>query len=439
MAGFRSAALAMAAIYRVDASDVSNLCRSETALMQTKSETDIMRVQGLQRRASASQVQAACADAARHIRSYLADPSNVGDALAKGLGAVSNAMPVLTSEPPQFEEGMKVFSVGLLQAIELMIPGSMREEAAYAAFKEVWEDAASSLAASHFETDLSAFRLEGDVSALMRIWAKAIDELGVLVTRHLPGDVGAEVIKFMEALEDALDGFDAGIGAFMSGETEGVVEFIGNGLKQSAQDLLPAGQANSTSLSQIMSSVDEVFGELSKFVLTFQENLLKADVCWKRFEKREKTRPSVCPTGFHWDGENWCFAVGGDASLVEFEASVRRKRPEGAIPARCNMTGSYREKRGSWCYKGCPYGFEEAGGRCRSACIGSFPVNSPLMCGKKSGTIAKAIWEMATRTLRTGLSLFTSDLKADLKGTVQSLTEAGKGFAYPRCPAPVSN
>merc|ERR1712194_382139 len=117
---------------------------------------------------------------------------------------------------------------------------------------------------------------------------------------------------------------------------------------------------------------------------------------------------------YHWDGEHWCYR--GGAALLE--GAVAGKRPRGAVPSRCEEDGEFHEKRGSWC-------------------MGVYPIDSPLMCGKSRGTVAAAIAEMATRTLKAGLtaaSIINDSGVEGLGGTVTVLVEAGKGFAHPKCP-----
>merc|ERR1712150_82422 len=168
----------------------------------------------------------------------------------------------------------------------------------------------------------------------------------------------------------------------------------------------------------------------------YQQKLLQSSVCWKDFAPRERRRPSECPANYDWDGEHWCHPAYDGAALLE--GAVARKQPQGALPARCAEGGDFPEKRGSWCYKACPFGTEVAGPRCKSSCMGSYPVDSSLMCGRTPGTIAAAIAEMTSRTLKAGLSVASLtesvDAAAAMGGTVSSLVDAGKGFAHPKCP-----
>jgi len=217
------------------------------------------------------------------------------------------------------------------------------------------------------------------------------------------------------------------------GSTATAIESIYSGIRSAADGLLSEDVRNETAYVAIVGTLDAVFTDLSSTVFEYQQRVLSSKVCWKDFARRERKRPSVCPANFHWDGEHWCY-FGGAALL---EGAVAGKRPKGAIPSRCEENGDFPNKRGSWCHKDCPFGSEPAGARCKSSCMGLYPIDSPLMCGKSQGTIGAAIAEMATRTLKAGLStafLIGSSGLAGLGGTVKAWVDAGKGFAHPKCP-----
>jgi len=128
------------------------------------------------------------------------------------------------------------------------------------------------------------------------------------------------------------------------------------------------------------------------------------------------------------------------AGPVLLETSFGWKNPSGALPAQCATDGDFAERRGGWCYKACPSGTEVAGSSCRSACVGAYPVDSMLMCGKSPGTIAAAVQEMVVRSLRTGLTVHgivsSSGPAGGLQGTITSLVDFGSGLAHPYCPLP---
>jgi len=172
-------------------------------------------------------------------------------------------------------------------------------------------------------------------------------------------------------------------------------------------------------------------------VLEYQQQLLQSNVCYKRFVGREHRRPDKCPANTVFDGKSWCATTATSTaapSLLDASASRKRKR-SGAAPS-CREDSDYSTQKGSWCYKACPFGTQPFGTRCRSKCMGDYPLDSPLMCGKTPGTISAALMEMTTRVLRglfTLASLHDSE-SASLDSTIGTLVDAGKGFAHPICP-----
>lgn len=406
-------------------------------LVQVRKETDRVR-SDLYSRASATQTETQEAEVlAAQMRSFMREPSNVGAALAAGLLAVHEALPLFTADPPQISKGFEQFGGSLLGAAALMIPAETMQTEAYAAFNETWSEVVASLPATveGIAEDIESYKNDGDVQALVRVIGTAINELGSVATRLLPGPLDTQVIKFLGAVEDALEGFEGLIEAFTTGNTTGAIQTVYSGLRLAATELLPEEVVNEESFAAVVGALDSVFRDLSDTVLQYQQHLLESNVCWKDSMRRERVRPSHCPENYHWDGERWCYR--GDSPAL-LETSVAWKRPSGAVPSRCDDESAFHMKRGAWCYKSCPYGTEVSGSRCRSACVGAYPVNSPLLCGKSPGTVAAAIQEMLVRTLTSTLSaaglIAESGLAGGLEGTITALVDLGKGFAHPKCP-----
>merc|ERR1712086_474706 len=118
-----------------------------------------------------------------------------------------------------------------------------------------------------------------------------------------------------------------------------------------------------------------------------------------------------------------------------------------AIPARCDTEGYFSDKHGMYCYTPCDPGFQQKDGhvtKCISACEGNFSAETPLMCGRDSGIITKAILEMVTVVLNSAFSLADNimtmqehGVDADtLTSTIEVFIDLGKPFANPTCPAP---
>lgn len=432
----------------------------ENALLQAHQELDKVRAD-LRQRAEATEESTASAQqrlaalsakAASHMRKYREVPDNTAVALSAGILAVTTAMPYFTSDPPQFDEGFAIFGAGLMSAISSMVPEDTRSSPEFAAFTLAWNRAVESLPllVPGISMGLEDYRREGDIAALMRVWDLEIRELGTLVTQYLPQEIAMEVTRYLGALQDVLDGFDEAMDAYEAGNTSSAVESIYTAMRVATDELVSEELRNHQTYAAVMASMDTVFTDFSKTVLEYQQQLLSSSVCWKVFSDRERQRPSQCPSNHFWDGEHWCFYAGpstgsssqdsgNDASLLE--TSVNRKRPAGAIPARCDLSSEFKEKRGSWCYRDCPTGMQAAGARCKSSCGGNWPIDSPLMCGRSPGTVALALQEMAVRTLHTGMNaqaLFSkqnSNLTHSMSGTIQLLIEMGKGFAHPNCDA----
>lgn len=373
--------------------------------------------------------------ASAHMRNFLASPRNTGKALAAGLKAVDSTLPMFTADPPQVERGFQHLASELLDAVELMLPEDIQEIEEYDTFRGAWQQIVVALPAlAEDEAWIAAFREQGDVEALVKLWTRTFNELGVAVTSVLPHEVGAEVAKYLGALEDALDGLDDSLEAFLAGDVQSAMEPVYEGLKLAIDTLMPGQSPHNATYAEVSEALDEAFQGLSETVLRYRQSLLSSSVCWKQFLKRDRKRPSKCPRGYGWDGEHWCHSDKLDEEQLE-RAARKKKRPQGSVPARCHSHDDFGEKRGTWCYKTCPYGMVTAGARCKSSCEGEYYVNSPLMCGRSPGTIGAAIVDMTASTLKAGISVasIVGSSGVSLPGTIMALVKMAKTFAYPKC------
>jgi len=415
------------------------------SLVQVRQELDKAHSE-LHRRASGNAAldkTSSAKRAAAEIRSYLSAPSNVSTALAAGLTAVHRALSLFVTVPPQVSKGLVQMGSELLDAVVLMVPDDLRQTEEFAALRGAWNEAVISLPAVMGSTSagIDAYREEGDASALLAALATAVRELGVLTTQSLPEILGAEVAKYLGAVEDALEGFDGALEAFAAGNTVSAVQTVYSGIRLATAELLPAEVTGEESFNAVVGALDVVFRDLSDTVLRYQQQLLQSSVCWKDFMRRERVRPSQCPPRHYWDGEHWCFSereAGDSAGAALLDTSAVRKRPSGALPPRCVDGSDFREKRGAWCYKECPAGTEASGTRCKSACMGLYPIASPLMCGKSPGTVAAAIRQMLVRAVTSGLTVAgvvrESGWAGSLQGTITSLVNVSMTFVHPKCP-----
>jgi hypothetical protein len=382
---------------------------------------------------SSSEVQAKL-----QVQSFKQDPQNIGAALATGVYAVSASMTLFTAEPPQIAAGFIKLGSGLFDAVSLVLSDEAQNTTEFRIFENTWTETAQALPAlvQGFERSVEAYKEDGDVSSLMLALCAALDTFGSAVSTALPKELAEEVVKYLGALEDALQGFDDAMEAYSEGSTATAVESVYQGIRLAADGLLPTTVQNKTAYVAVVGALDAVFKDLSATVLEYKQRSLQSGVCWRGFVERERTRPSSCPPKYQWDGEHWCYKMDDGDSLLEI--AVQRKQPSGAVPALCQKGSDFHEKRGAWCYKDCPVGSEAAGARCKSSCMGAYPISTPLMCGRSPRTVQSAIAEMATRTLKSGLDahliIQEAGVAEGLGGTISSLVDAGKGFVHPMCP-----
>merc|ERR1712154_352929 len=109
----------------------------------------------------------------------------------------------------------------------------MGESEAFLTFKDVFQETASNLPAvvESVSTAVTKFNEEGDVSALMASFSTGINELVAVSTRVLPDDVSVVVTKYLGAIEDGLEGFDAAMDAYTNGNIASAVEAVYSGIR----------------------------------------------------------------------------------------------------------------------------------------------------------------------------------------------------------------
>jgi len=401
-------------------------------LMQLHGDAD--KISGLLQSRATSSSNLSSHKVASQIRAYLAQPSNVGAALAAGITAVRTVLPFFTEEHPRLAKGLLVLGTKLFDAVSMIIPPDVKVSAQFTELQVAWDESLESLPSDEtLAQDVKEFQQNGDVGAFVRVCNTVLKNMGAVVTYFLPEPVDAEVAKFIGALEDAVQGFDEGMVEFTSGNTTSAVRTIYQGVRIAASLLLPAELQEDASFGAVAGALDVVFGNLSSIVLQYQQQLLKSKTCWKSLAPREHRRPDTCPTGTSYDGKAWCSS--SDSSLLE--AAVARKGSSSGTSPTCSSDGDFPTQKGSWCYKDCPFGLEPFHTRCRSACVGLYPVDSPLMCGKSPGTIALAALHMGAASVRAalGVAAYVDSTGIAALGTlVMTLIGAGKNFVHPLCP-----
>jgi len=368
------------------------------------------------------------------MRAFMAQPGNVAAAIAKGVMGLRATLPFFTAEQPQLAQGLTVLGAELFDALAMMVSEEARNSEELLEVQEAWGEFLLNLpsTAEDLAEGVQEFNEDGDIAAFVRVCNTVIKELGRLATRLMPEPVSAEVAKFMSALEDAVEGFDEAMVAFTSGNATGAIQVIYAGIRSAASSLLPDDLQQDETFSAVAGALDSVFGDLSGTVLRFQQQLLQSKVCWKRTISRGHRRPHVCPSGTTFDGKHWCSPA---QSLLE--ASVARKGSKPGSAPTCAEDGEFPTQKGSRCYKACPHGTAPFHTRCRSSCMGDYPVDSPLICGKSPGTIGTALMDMGRRAVSgilTVVGLVNGSGFPNLTSLAGSLVEAGQAFAHPECP-----
>lgn len=410
-------------------------CKAGATVSLVQMHQDMDKVSGLLKSRASTASQVDSSQVAAHIRAFLAQPNNVAAAIAKGVMGLRSAMPFFTAEQPQLSKGLTILGTELFDAMAMTVSEETKNSQEFMDVQEAWDEVLLTLpsTAEDLAEGVQEFNEDGDIGAFVRVCNTVIKELGALTTRLMPEPVSAEVAKFISALEDAVEGFDEAMVAFTAGNATGAIQMIYAGIRSAASSLLPEDLQQDDTFSAVAGALDAVFGDLSGTVLKFQQQLLQSKVCWKRLISREHRRPQVCPSGTTFDGKHWCSTT--SQSLLE--GSVARKGSKPGSAPTCAEDSDYPTQKGSWCYKACPYGTAPFHTRCRSSCMGTYPVNSPVMCGKSPGTISAALMDTGRRAVSgilTLVGLVDGSGQQDLTSVAGSLVEAGKGFAHPQCP-----
>jgi len=294
--------------------------------------------------------------------------------------------------------------------------------------------------AENIAAGLKSFTEDSDISEFLVVCKTIIQELEAVVTRFLPDEVNTEVAKYITALDDAVEGFDEAMEAFVAGDTTGSMEALYKGIRSATAGLLPESVQGDDAFGAVVGTLDSVFNNLSSTVLRYRQALLQSSVCWKTSVGRERKRPDECPADTNFDGKSWCVAQVA-ASLLDTAARRKGKKNKPGVAPSCSDDGEFSEHRGAWCYKDCPAGRRPSGWghtQCRTSCAGDFPVDGPLMCGKSPGTVSAALMEKTVQTIRAILTakalIESSGFAAALPGTATSLVDLGTSFAHPSCP-----
>jgi hypothetical protein len=446
----------------------------ETSLMQLTVQKGAPAEAMLQRANAHSLTVKSFSDAAvaRHIREFNVDPLNVARVVRCGIQAILNSLTHFMAQPPRIPEGISELASDLFVCLEELFTDDLAS--GFDEFKNQWLTTFEGIlnAAESIQADIEEYIETGNPPPLIRGISSIIGEAGSLVSNFLPFETAREVRKYLDAIVEALETMGASWDDFANGKTADGIETIYLGLKDITDDLIPDAWKNNTIYVSVVSVLDTVLGNLSQHVLEYERRIMEANVCWRAEESRERQRPEICPDGWASGGDAYCYKLallqaqqlhaaveiakldmtlyrkdGDDAQGGQLDSTTQQKGgpPEGAVPARCNLSSPYAEKHGQFCYSRCGPGFVAKNyAKCISSCEGKFPAETPAMCGRDPGLVTKAIIEMVTVVINSGFSIAENIIKMkehgveaeSLSSTVQVFIDMGKPFANPICPVP---
>jgi hypothetical protein len=401
---------------------------------------------------------------ARMMQKRNADPAQVAMAIQKGLAAVMEAVRHFMAQPPEVEMGLNVLGARLLEVVKEPVEQHYNDPTAYAAFEEGWMsffDTAATVAPS-VQGNITLFTEDGSPDAIIMAVSDILTILTEGVVEFVPQETAQEVVKYVDAVADVLGALGTSWAGFESGQEAQAIEDLYFGLRAALDQVLPEDLQNDETYKLIIGTLDGIMYNLSETVQEFQRQIVEGAVCWKVQKARARKRPSVCPEGFYWNGEQLCLPepTGQQASLLQDtgkleRATARKTRsvdsatggkqaiPNGARVALCDESGNHSEKIGHWCFATCPTGMMPAGTQCKTECGGEFPADDgAALCGHNAGVITQAILNMVLGAMNGAISsgLLIAAMAKDgvdsdsLVKTIEAFVHMGKPFAYKQCP-----
>lgn len=417
----------------------------------------------------------ATASIVAHMRRFRADPSNIVEALTKGIRAVQSAFPFFMNNPPEISKGISTLGLALLESIDVLLTEDGKKSwSGYEKFQQLWKKAFEELPATadDIKRALDSFSSSGDpaelTKAIFGILTEAVDTILNVETN----EIGHEIARFIDTVKDTFSFVGEAVHEFEKGDIPASVETTYFGLRSVAKILVPEDQQNDAVFTTVVGALDGLVGGLSQDMLDYKRKSMEKAVCWKDAKSRVWTKPSVCPERYAWDHKKhcwpemcwepavdcvpnfkykghaykscsvanhnkpWCshdeeFGWGSSwsdcvkvkchraASLVSAgleETTAWKRQINGTIPASCDASSKHPEKIGGWCYSKCPLGYEPDGGRCWTACSGGVPASWPLMCGRDAGVLMSASVEMASALLHVAMTGATVAEKVNASG-----------------------
>jgi len=438
---------------------------SENMLLQTMELK--MKARAAQQIPAKLQLIQADAHIAQCLQKRRADPSEIAATVQKGLNAVMLAIPHFMKQPAEVEKGLDVMGRELLEAVSGPIKQHYSESAAYASFEDEWMkffDQAAVTAPS-VQGNITLFQEEGRPEAVVAAISDVLTLLSDGIVKFVPSATAQEVARYVDAVSDLLGAVGASWSGFESGQEVRAIEDLYFALRGVLDQVLPEDLRNEETYKLIIGTLDGVIYNLSETVAGFQRQIVEGAVCWKVQEARSKKRPTICPEGFYWNGEQFCLPTpasetasmiqarrasaggldGAAANKMDGSAAAKQPIPDGAMVALCDDSSKFTEKHGHWCYAACPNGMDAIGLQCKASCHGEFPADDgAMLCGQNPGVIAEAIMNMVMGVTNNAISsgLLISSMAKDgvdtdsLVNTIQAFANMGKPFAYKQCSLP---
>jgi hypothetical protein len=399
-------------------------------------------------------------DASESLNSI--EPTEVAKAIQCGLQAIIQSTSHFMAEPPRIADGIGELGTELLQCISQLLTEEQKRDPNFSRFDSAWTSTFEGIpdASKEIEEDIKLYSATGDPPPLIRAIGNIIATAGSAVTGFLPMETSTEVEKYLGTVVETLEIMSLSWDDFAEGRTAEGIEDIYNGLKEIFEGFAPQDWKDNAIYDTLIGSLDTILGQLSKHVLEYERRILESKVCWRAEKNRERLIADVCPDGYISGGDSYCYPMvllgresasvkNGhlDGSVQEKDAGNYQNGPpsRSAIPARCDSDSSFSEKHGHFCYTTCGGGFQpKSQFKCISACEGNFSAETPAMCGRDPGIVAKAILEMVTTTLNSGFVLADNIIRMTQNGvngevlsaTIQVFIDMGKPFANPICPVP---
>mmetsp|Transcript_31206 Transcript_31206/g.56605 ORF Transcript_31206/g.56605 Transcript_31206/m.56605 type:complete len:507 (-) Transcript_31206:284-1804(-) len=467
-----------------------------STLMQVQSEVGKFQA-GLLARASAKQADGAGQRATELARQFREEPTNIAEALKRGLEGIHAA--TIHFFQADIAAGISSLGEALLECLSLVITEEGVESwPQFEDFRDTWiqtfNDFTSTL--DGIKEELESFAKTGDVKDLIAALSQILSHSSDLVLDSLPGDLAPEISGYLEALNKAFASVGDVIIEFENGDILAGVGEVYFGLRNATEHIIPENIRNDATYTTIIGLLDIVVGGISQDILDYKRRIMESNTCWKVAQSRSRRLPKHCPSGYIYDGERHCwpktaakcwqmapdcassFTYRGDhyenctgvhhhthwcshneaykmgqwsdceeipceASLLALDRATAHKMPKGTIPARCDDSdeSQFPEKNGGWCYADCPAGYGPSGARCWTQCEGTFPAESPLICGRDPLVLGITITEMVTVTLHSAFSLAsviasmqTAGVNvANLGSTIHILINMGQPFALLKC------